>query len=387
MRHRGFLGAAVLSIALACRTGPEPESAGPGSPEHVAPGVEFYRIDDPSLVAGTGPIAVSMLRLDPARVRLTSALSNDEVLSVETVEGMAQRLGAVAAVNGGFFNRDNGEPIGLLKVAGKLVSDAGLPRGVVIIHTPPFGPTELEFDQLAAKVTMSFTAEGREWTVPVDGVDTTRARGKLMVYTPAYHADTDTAPTGTEWVLDGAPLRVRDVRMNFGHTKIPPKGAVLSYGGTELPESLNALIEGVRVSFDVRWRSAHGLTDARLDEAVHIVNGAGLLRRDGQAMGDWRVEGLNAEAFTDARHPRTIVGVDREGFIWLAAVDGRQPTHSIGMTFGDLQRLCDRLGLVSALNLDGGGSTTMVVNGVVANKPSDPAGARPVSDAILVTLR
>jgi hypothetical protein len=208
-----------------------------------------------------------------------------------------------------------------------------------------------------------------------------------MVYTPAYHADTDTAPTGTEWVLDDSPLRVRDVRMNFGHTKIPPRGAVLSYGGTDLPKSLAALVEGVHVSFNVKWNSAHGLRDSDLDEAAHIVNGAGLLRREGEILRDWKVEGLNAEAFTNARHPRTMIGVDREGFIWLAAVDGRQPTHSIGMTFGEMQRLCDRLGLVSALNLDGGGSTTMVVKGQIVNRPSDPAGARPVSDAILVTLR
>jgi hypothetical protein len=379
------LSVAVLAVSLACESGP-PDSA-LGKAESIAPGVELYRITDAKLVGNAGPIAVSILKLDPARVRLTSALSNDEVLKAETVEDMARRLGAVAAVNGGFFNRDNGEPIGLLKVAGNLVSDTGLPRGVVIIHAPPFGTTNLAFDQLAAKATMSFTAGGRHVTVPIDGVDTTRARGKLMVYTPAYHADTDTAPTGTEWVLDDSPLKVRDVRMNFGHTKIPPRGAVLSYGGTDLPDDLAALVEGVHVNFHVKWKSAHGLTDADLDEAAHIVNGAGLLRREGEVLRTWAVEGLNAETFTNARHPRTMIGVDRDGFIWLAAIDGRQPAQSIGMTFDELQRLCDRLGLVSALNLDGGGSTTMVANGQLVNRPSDPAGARPVSDAILVMRR
>lgn len=381
-----LLVVAVLAITVACRAEPH-TIAGLGVPETVAPGVEFYRSGDSSLVAGLGPIAVSLLRLDPARARITSALSNDSVLNAETVGGIAVRLGAVAAVNGGFFNRDNGEPTGLLKVGGELVSDTGMPRGVVIVHDPPYGPTSLSFDQLAAKVTMAFSAGGREWVVPIDGVDTTRARGKLMIYTPAYHADTDTAPTGTEWVLDGSPLRVVDVRMNFGHTKIPPRGAVLSFGGTDLPERLAALVEDVGVTFDVAWRSTHGLSDAVLDEAVHIVNGAGLLRLNGQVFTDWRIEGLNPDAFTNARHPRTIVGVDREGFIWLAAVDGRRPNYSIGMSFADLQRLCDRLDLVSALNLDGGGSTTMVAKGQLVNKPSDPAGARPVSDAILVTLR
>jgi len=50
-------------------------------------------------------------------------------------------------------------------------------------------------------------------------------------------------------------------------------------------------------------------------------------------------------------------------------------------------RLCDRLDLRDALNLDGGGSTTMVVQGKIVNRPSDAGGPRPVSDAILVKLR
>jgi exopolysaccharide biosynthesis protein len=57
------------------------------------------------------------------------------------------------------------------------------------------------------------------------------------------------------------------------------------------------------------------------------------------------------------------------------------------MTLTDLVRLCDRLDLRDALNLDGGGSTTMVVQGKIVNRPSDAAGPRPVSDAILVKLR
>jgi exopolysaccharide biosynthesis protein len=98
-------------------------------------------------------------------------------------------------------------------------------------------------------------------------------------------------------------------------------------------------------------------------------------------------ENLQPATFTDVRHPRTMIGIDRQGRVWLVAIDGRQPAHSIGMTFADLQALCKRLDLVNALNLDGGGSTTMVVGGVVVNKPSDAAGPRAVSDAIVVKTR
>jgi exopolysaccharide biosynthesis protein len=57
------------------------------------------------------------------------------------------------------------------------------------------------------------------------------------------------------------------------------------------------------------------------------------------------------------------------------------------MTFDDLQRLGDRLALTDMLNLDGGGSTTMVVGDAIVNRPSDPAGPRPVGDAIIVTAK
>jgi exopolysaccharide biosynthesis protein len=55
------------------------------------------------------------------------------------------------------------------------------------------------------------------------------------------------------------------------------------------------------------------------------------------------------------------------------------------MTLEELRTMAHRLGLVNALNLDGGGSTTMWVQGRVVNSPSDLAGPRKVSDALLVT--
>jgi hypothetical protein len=382
-RSRHLASLALLALLAACRPGSEETWL--GTPQHVAPGVELYRTADDSLVEGAGPVAAYLIRLDPAEVRLSSVLSNDEVADAETVLDIARRHGAVAAVNGGFFNGENGEPIGVLKVSGELVSDASASKGAVIIEAPPGRPTRLTFDRLSVKMTATFMGAESNWHVPIDGVDTTRERGRLMLYTPAYHADTDTAPTGTEWVLDGRPLRVTAVRSNAGHSTIPPNGAVLSYGGVDLPDELAALDVGMAVGFHANWRTERGLSTARLDAADHIVNGAGLLRWAGRVIDDWSPEGLSVEGFTAIRHPRTLVGLDRRGYIWLVAVDGRQPDYSIGMRFADLQRLADRLDLTDALNLDGGGSTTMVVNGQVVNRPSDPSGPRPVGDAILVT--
>jgi exopolysaccharide biosynthesis protein len=373
----------VLALVAACH--PRSDEHWLGSVQQVAPGVEFYRTADDSLVQGAGPIAVFLIRLDPARARLSSVLANDEVADVESVIDIARRHNALAAINGGFFNGTNGDPLGVLKVSGELVSDASQSKGAVVIEAPPDSATALTFDRLSVKMTMTFMGADTGWQVPIDGVDTTRERGKLMLYTPAYYAHTDTAPTGTEWVLDGRPLRVTEVRVRAGHTAIPPDGAVISYGGLTLPEALASLDVGMAVGFHTIWQTERGLSPARLDAADHIVSGAGLLRRGGHVVDDWTDEGLSTDAFTAARHPRTLIGLDAWGFIWLVAVDGRQPDYSIGMHFSDLQRLADRLGLTDALNLDGGGSTTMVVAGQVVNRPSDPLGARPVGDAILVT--
>jgi hypothetical protein len=358
------------------------------APEHIAGGVDYFRSVDRSLVDPPGPVAVYLLRLDASRVRLASVHARDEILGLETVESISTRHGAVAAINGGYFNGTNGDPQFVLKEAGELVSDTAVLKGAVIIRSPLRGSTDLDFDQLSARMRMTFRAAGRNWVVPIGGVDTTRARGKLMLYNRRYHADTDTAANGVEWVVSGRPPKVASVRRDLGRTPIPADGVVLSFGGLDLPEALAALAPGVQVSFEIAWATLNGVSSRRLNAADDVVAGAGLLRRNGHVLDNWlTVENLSPRYFTNVRQPRTLIGVDAKGAIWLAAIDGRQPEYSVGMTFAEMERMCDRLELTGALNLDGGGSTTMVVKGRVVNKPADPLGPRPVSDAILATVR
>ena len=128
-----------------------------------------------------------------------------------------------------------------------------------------------------------------------------------------------------------------------------------------------------------------GSAAADWQRARDAVAGAGLLMLNGRTFDDWAEERITA-GFDTARHPRTMIGDDGTS-IWLVTVDGRQPWLSLGMSFTELQGLARRLGLRSALNLDGGGSTTMWVRGVIVNNPSDAAGPRAVSDAIVVRSR
>jgi len=83
------------------------------------------------------------------------------------------------------------------------------------------------------------------------------------------------------------------------------------------------------------------------------------------------IQGGTATALpADAQHPRSLIGVDAGGFLYLVAVDGRSE-DSGGMSLPELQAYAASLGLANAMNLDGGGSTTLVVKGAVVNRPSD----------------
>ena len=86
----------------------------------------------------------------------------------------------------------------------------------------------------------------------------------------------------------------------------------------------------------------------------------------------------------EMRHPRTSVGFSRDSStLYILTVDGRSQA-SVGMTLVELASVMRELGAWQAMNFDGGGSTTMVVDGKVVNHPSDKEGERAVGNALLV---
>jgi hypothetical protein len=88
------------------------------------------------------------------------------------------------------------------------------------------------------------------------------------------------------------------------------------------------------------------------------------------------------DAFFD-RQPRTAVGVTSDGRMLLVVVDGRSPGYSVGMTLQELADLMSSLGAQNAINLDGGGSSAMWLNGIRVNRPSD-GFERGVGSALVV---
>lgn len=129
----------------------------------------------------------------------------------------------------------------------------------------------------------------------------------------------------------------------------------------------------------VGWTLHLGNPDGR----TQVIGGFPEILDGGARVGDLGVSAR--ENFAATRHPRTAVGYDpRTRRLWLVVVDGRQDGYSVGMTLPELAGLFEALGASEALNLDGGGSSIMVIHGRAVSRPSDADGERPVANALVV---
>ncbi len=184
----------------------------------------------------------------------------------------------------------------------------------------------------------------------------------------------------------------------------PDGGNVISVDtsgkATPLPIQGSLLEVGPGAAADVRSRMLLlARTRARFAVSVHLtpffpreaVGGFPVLVRDSVEVAG--LDSAGSATFAPVRHPRTIVAIGARGRrLMLVTVDGRQPGRSVGMTLREEAQLVRDLGATDAINLDGGGSTTLVLakrdgasfRYAVVNQPSDSTGERPVGNALAV---
>jgi hypothetical protein len=383
--HRSlFLTLALLALPLNSAA-PAPET--PQSPpetrrfEAVAPGVEHTEIRRGDFGRGIGPDrwTVNVLVLDPSKTKIALGRALDRGVGTETPSSIAARRGALAATNGGYFRTEGvyrGEPAGILALAGKVLSEPSRRRPGLAVSSAG-GRTRLAVVDVdfASEVVSAKGARRR-----INGVNRPRLDGELILYTPEFSPTTLTGANGAEAVIIAS--RVRTVRDGRGDAAIPPGGWVVSGHGDSRAWVLKNMKEGARAELKSRVR----LRPSPPFAPEFVLGGGPRLVRDGRpaAASD---PGIYPEGFAAARHPRTAVGVRADGRVLLVTVDGRQPEMSVGMTIAELASLLIELGAVEAVNMDGGGSTAMVVRGRVVNSPSDLTGERAVGDALLVFLR
>lgn len=359
----------------------------------------------------TGPWEVDVLRIDADALdagRVTTTLAGGVVRGTATIPQIAAEHDAVAVTNAGFFVTSTsqgtlGQLAGISMVDGQLASEAV--DGRTSLALPASGTPVIS--ALSTDLSVSSETGGERH---IDGLNrmpglirscggsggdvptllprhdfTCTDTDELIHFTPIF--DTVTEPgLGAEAVLDatGTVVEVRDARGGA----IPEDGSVLSATG----DAVTWLAEHATVGTQLTIDHTIGSADAALpDDTVHIVNGGPRLVTDGEldipavAEGfDWPDDPRFYYGWVFARHPRTIAGTTADGDLLLITIDGRGD-HSVGATLRENARILQSFGVEQGLNLDGGGSTFLMIGDEVVNVPSDRDPYRPVADALLIS--
>ncbi len=327
--------------------------------ETIAPGLmqRTYIYEDED-----GQVTSYFVEADPVQYSVRPALARGIIPGRQTVTGIARDTNAVAAINASYFAA-NGVILGVTKIDGTIVGTTYydrsafgvMPDGSFVFGTVSYNGT-VKIDQV---------------TLPVSGVNAERGENGLIIYNRAYGRTTGTNPYGLEYVIRGG----RVAEINTNDSVIPSDGYVVSVHGSSMDAFAAA---GTRVGDPTVLREETG---AMWDRAVQIVGAGPRLVENGvvhvtageeQFPGDIRY----------GRAPRSAVGVTKSGKVVFAVVDGRQ-SHSHGLTLTEFAELLVKFGVQNAINLDGGGSSALYVNGGVVNSPSD-GSERAVGSALIL---
>ena len=122
-------------------------------------------------------------------------------------------------------------------------------------------------------------------------------------------------------------------------------------------------------------------SDRRFDKYTEMLQAGPLLLKNGEYSEN--TENIR-ENVLNMRHPRTIVGTDGKRVMW-AVIDGRDNMHSVGTTIEETRKVCKWLGMTTALNLDGGGSSSLWWRGNTFSLPSNSNDTeRPIPYGVLI---
>ncbi|MCM3782170.1 phosphodiester glycosidase family protein [Neobacillus mesonae] len=346
----------------------------------LAPGAE-YTWYDMEIERGLEKMHFVEFNPDTPNLELRAGTKGGYVYGMEGVTKMAAHTDApgsrvIAGINGDFYDLSGygtGVPNGLFIDEGRILNSAsssfafGLKEDGTSIYGKP-------------KLTMLVNIDGKNTNL--NSINRYRVNNHLVLYTPDYYTTTKTTAAGTEIVLqvlegdvksgETMKLKVLEVRTNQGDTPLSEGTVVLSASGTSVP-AVSGLAAGDELTASFQL-------DGEWQDVSMVIGGQGPLVEDGVVKSNVGPEGV---------HPRTAIGTKADGSIVLFEIDGRAPGFSEGVTTEELAKILVDMGVVDAMNLDGGGSSTFAArmpgtsNVKMMNQGSD-GGERATGNGLLL---
>ena len=409
MDKRTLTRSVLFSLCLlALAFGPVAQAAQGASSswERIAAGVDYRMFWLP------GPNRAYVARLDREQsdVILESSIAQGRLSGgLETVSGMAERYddainawgdtwGArnrvVVAINGSFYDPETGIPHGGVIHSGwyskwfdELSGISGLSwkedhnifLGQCVYHRPD-------------KQVLTNLSTGDR--MEIHGINTRPQRDQLILLTPQFDRDSKRESKGVDVLVEltrPAMLMpfphmvtgiVREIRIAPGSTPIPFDHVVLSGWGDTDDQLVQFLTEGDAVGLSLEI--THLDTDCKHAESDEWTKSYASVAGNIIFLYEDEIQKFD-QAGALLLHPRTAICYNQD-YIYFVVVDGRDDAYSVGMTVLELANFCkEKLHATDGINLDGGGSSTLWVNGEVVNRPSD-GHERKVANGVMMVI-
>lgn len=365
--------------------------------QELSPGLNIYRYE---WDVETCVMYVAEMSRDESTLQFEVALGNSQVLGKETVRSMADRRNqkgdrqVLVAVNGGFG------VLGDMRGYGGVLENLHIQDGELITQPTDidacFGVTD-DGEFLSDPVQMKANIQINNHKLEIGCINQRRLDGcKITLFTPRLGESTHTLRRrGKEIILTGLqlpltqyyenPYQVKMVNNN-GNATIPSDGAVLWISSQIKDAAVQQFNPGVSGTLSV------SLSPSKWNQVRYGIGGRLRLLKNGkvnQEIADRHfkekkhVPGKRDQFLNLSHEPRTALGYN-DNTLFLIVADGRQPKYSTGLTLYELASILLELGAKEAINLDGGSSSTFILDGQVINKPSGKK-ERDVLNAVFIT--
>lgn len=292
-------------------------------------------IGDALFYVSYAPYSAGCMKIGFASAELNSTFASPEEL--------AEKLNAVAAVNGGYFNRNGA--VGAVFADSFPVTAPYFNRSMVAWNKSG----EMHFGGGEYRTRISY---GNNRPVTVEVNERVPMGGKGIFTPPAGKSGRRAGNNGT--VVRVSQGKAVEVKKALQYRRDLKDGEWLLVSR----DRKQAFEEGEKVTLETDWREPPHF------EVDYAVQAGPLVYAPGRGMYPERLPGH----IINSRHPRTLIGRDASGPVWIV-IDGRSPWHSRGVTLHEAARIGHSLGLSALLNLDGGGSSVLIWRGHVMNHP------------------
>ena len=288
-------------------------------------------------------------------LQLTPAIASTTLNKKSTISTIARRNNAIVAINGTFFKPSTGVPLGTLMINKKMYTGPIYNRVAMGI-----------FDNGYNMARIQLNANLKSWnkSIKVDNINQPRTLSThVIVYTPEWGK---VAPISPKYGKQLAIKNNQVIETSISPLTIPEDGFVV----VGPAQQLDKIAEEKDIKLNV-------LTTPEWENVNSIISGGPYLVKNDKVYIDMAEQNLNS---IGGRNPRTAVGYTANNNLIIVTVDGREKS-SIGMTLTELANFMKSIGCYNAMNLDGGGSTVLYVNGHVVNHPA-VAGGIALSNAL-----